>query len=490
VSVGTLAGLCGAALFLATGLAIVDLLSGLRNRSLPGRFGFAYVLGVAWTAGAMYAFSHFGSVPLRRATILPIALAPIATALVRRLLASRRREVAASPEPEAAAPSAFVALAFVVPAFLTAGLLSEAVTNPVNDWDGRMTWALLARYVREEGTVRPRVLVDDRWSVTNRGYPLLMPLAQVAVEETFDTGDDDRAARPLYAVFFPAFLLLLFEGACAVASPGAAASAVLVASVVPMIVFETHGGAAGCFSDFPLGCFFGAGLLLLLPLGRRVTPGEGVAAGLLLGAALLTKAEGFLLAPAALAIASLRPARIAWARLRRGRPDLRPFTAPALAAAVVLGAAILELSWRNRLGDATAVTRPGAIVRWSAGDAWRGLAAGVRGMAEPRAWGVLWLVAPLVFVAGGRAFRRRRVRRLVLGAAAPVAVAAAAYGINRGSVALATGTFNRFLIQGGLPIFCVLAACLFEAARPLVAGALLRGIPPRRSPSTRRAAPR
>ena len=152
-----------------------------------------------------------------------------------------------------------------------------------------MTWCAAARWVRADRSVTPRALRDPRVFVSHPRYPLLMPLAQVAVQETFDAGDDRRAIKPLYAAFFPALLLVLFDvarrhaGTCARARRRRARRRARSR-------LTDFGGADGAYSDVPLGAFFGGGFLLLL--GRYARGRRQLAAAILLGAAVLTKNEG------------------------------------------------------------------------------------------------------------------------------------------------------------------------------------------------------
>lgn len=471
-----LAGLLGIAFFLATGLALADLVPSLARRPALLRLAYAYLLGIGWTAGGIYAASHVLGWTLRRGTILPIAMIPIALALLLRLTRGIRRRNVDSPRagdalplysPSKKSPVSFsskqeflFSLVFVIPAIVTLAIFVEAATNPIDDWDGRMTWTAQARYVRQERTVLPTVLTDLKWYAANREYPLLMPLAQVAMQETFSTSDDERLIRPLYAAFFPVLLLLVFDGASRLAGRRSAALSVLIASAVPMFAFDAHGGAAGCYSDLPLACFFGGGVLLLV--GRRIALPQAGAAGVLLGAAVLTKAEGLLLAIAAVGIVSLRPLR---------RRDPRALAAPALAAAVVLAAAALYVSWRARIPSHFDVTHASRLARL---DTWTQLLprmgrAGRLALGEavkvPQ-WKFFWILPPIVALCGFRALRRRAAWQLLLAAAAPVAVAFAAYGIFSWELSWFVGvTFSRFLVQGAVPLLCFFAMCLREALR-------------------------
>jgi hypothetical protein len=345
---------------------------------------------------------------------------------------------------------------------------AEAVTNPVRDWDGRMTWVTQARSVRAERTVDADVLRGQQWYVTHPRYPLLLPLAQIAVVDLAGLPDDSHAFRGLYAAFFPAFLLILHTGARRWAGERAAALAVAVAALVPFLPFYDAGGAEGTYSDLPLACFYGAGLLLLLV--PRPSPSAGLAAGLLLAGAALAKNEGALLAVGALGLGGL--AAFLWRRhgRRPGRASLASLAAAMLPVALALA---LLASWRagipnrydERYGEiASAAALLSGLVR----SAPAVLPVVVRTMLSGPHWTLLWWVAPAIFWAGRRGLRRRVALPLALAALAPPAIAWGAYAVFPNPAFLAAVTWNRFLVQASIPGLVLLALAL----RELLAGPL------------------
>ncbi len=288
-----------------------------------------------------------------------------------------------------------------------------------------MTWAAQAAYLRHEGTVSPIALVREKWFVTHPRYPLLLPVAQVAVQEVAVAGPDEQPFRALYAAFYPVLLLLVWDGARRRAG-GTAAGAVLAVAPVPLLSFVGEGRAAGAYSDLPLACFYGAGLLLLLR--PRLRPLDGLAAGVLLAGAALAKNEGALLAPAALLLAALYRAR-PWRHTHRGAPRRRlsRALAPVAAAALpVLAALLLLASWRagipNRHDEGYRAPRPGPPALGA-----RRAAASARPIALEKtflspSWGTFWWMAAVVLAAGWSGIRRRRGAVLAAAAAAPLAV--------------------------------------------------------------------
>lgn len=460
-----LPSLGGVALFLLAGLGLTEFFPGLRRLPLPRRLGYAYLLGVATVAGSLYALSHLAKVPLRPSAIYfafaSPALAGLVTRGIRKAGVPRRSRTAGARRRT---PPAVLAI-FATLAFVCLGLFADAVTNPVTGWDGRMTWSSQAKYVREEGTVDPEALKNGRWYINHPRYPLLLPVAQAAVLEAFGAEDDRHIFRPLYAAFFPAFLLVLWDGARRWAGRGPAALACLAAAGIPALTFWQDAGAASAYSDFPLGCFYGAGLLLLLRSRRRVS--DAVAAGLLLGAAVLTKNEGFLLAAFALLAAALFLLR---------RED-RPRQIARLGAAAALAALALAffVSWRSGIPERHD-EKYGSFV--DAGDFWPETFTRIprlapvigREMVVLHRWSLFWVAAPAVFWAGRAGWRGRRRAlfwTLLLAFAAPLAVAWGAYTVHWTPLTLIPVTWTRFLVQASTPLFLLLALALRGVLRRL-----------------------
>src|SRR5436305_4416082 len=185
------ANLGGVALFGLPGLGLAELFAALRRLSLPRRLGYAYLLGVLAVGGALFAASHLLGVPLRRpviaaAAVLAAALGLAAWAWRRRSQGPEPRARLLGPSPQGRRPYLLIhLLASLAVAAICLGPLTSALTAPLADWDGRMTWSPLASYLRHEGTVDAVVLRDARWWVLHPRYPPLLPLAQAAVQEAF-----------------------------------------------------------------------------------------------------------------------------------------------------------------------------------------------------------------------------------------------------------------------------------------------------------------
>jgi hypothetical protein len=355
-------------------------------------------------------------------------------------------------------PARVAAIASV--AWIGLGLFADAVTNPALDWDGRMTWLAHARYIRSERSVDASTLREERWYVIHPRYPALLPVAQVAVQELFGCDDDERAVRPLYAAFYLAVLGILYDAAARRAGPGPAISAVLVSALVPQLSFVRDGGAAGALGDLPLGCFLGAGLVLLSCGARRI--GDGLLGGALLGGAVLSKSEGLPLALVALAVTAPRALHGL-----RAAPSRRRQSGWSVAAAAVGLCALLLASWKSGIAD-----RLGGLFRLDLARAPGRLVALLppvaREMTDLQSWSGFWLLFGLVALLGASAFRGRGVRPFVLFLALAAAVYLAAYASSVLMVPkLVRFTWNRFLVQLWVPAAVVFACALRVATGPL-----------------------
>ncbi|HEY4593499.1 MAG TPA: hypothetical protein VIJ61_13875 [Thermoanaerobaculia bacterium] len=471
VAAEALAGLAGVALFAAPGAGLAELLPAVRAFGTGHRLAYAWLLGVAWTAGLLYALSHFFAVPLRAPAILAVAALPAVAGAVSWLRRRRLPSRSSKTKP-------WEWLIVAVCAAVSLAVLCETLTNPVLDWDGWMTWAAQARYMRHEGTVDPSVLTQRGWYVSHPWYPLLLPVAMVAVLETTHADWDDPVFRPFYAAFFPVWLLVIYGGARALAGRAAAGWTTLAAALLPVPAFELAGGAVSAYSDLPLACFYGGGLALLLT--PRLRPSAGLAAGILLAATALTKAEGAALAPAALVFGGV----YSWRHWRQNRGPLAMAPLP-------LGLAfILLFSWRAGIPERFESYEK--IVSWSF--LWPGIltrapriAAAVRAqMGDFSAWGFFWWTAPLVLAAGAagsRGLRRRATLPLLLAVAAPLGVAWISYTISLTPEFIVQTSWNRFLIQASVPGLLLLALALrnvLRSLRVLRASSRARDLPERR----------
>lgn len=439
-----MAGFLAVALFLAAGLGLTELVPALARLRWGPRLAYAYLLGIAWVAGLLYGLSHFAGVPLRRPAVLVVAAVPVVLGGLACFLRRPRRRARRRPRW-----TRLEWLALGLGATMSLAVFAEAVTNPLRDWDGRMTWATSARYIRAEATVEARVFREPGWYMTHEWYPLLLPVAQVVSIELVEADKDRHVFRPLYAAFFPVLLVLIHRAGRRFAGRAGGALTATAAAVLPFVVYFPGGGAVSGYSDIPLACFYGAALLLLA--GSRPRLGHGLAAGLLLAACTLTKNEGLPLALWLLVVAgAIRP-----------RAFRRRWRALAAAAAVVAPAAVLLVSWRAGI--------PGRFASYEQLISWANLWPGVvervpfllarvsQEMAAREDWGFLWWAALLVLAAGWRGVRRRSALLMALAAAGPLGFAWLGYTVSHDPGYLIQTSWNRFLLQAFVPLLALLA---------------------------------
>jgi hypothetical protein len=474
-----LASMGGVLLFVIPGYALAGLFPGLRAVPWIRRLGYAFFLGVATLAGSLYALSALFEVPLRRPAIFGTAAVLTALGLigwVRALARLRRRErrhPRRRPLPLRARIAALVlALAGIG---VSVGIFADSVIYPLRDWDGRMHWSAQARYIRHEGSVLPLAVVRGQWFINHPRYPVLMPVAQVAVLEATGAAEDELFFRTLYAAFFPALLLVVYDGARRWAGWLAAGLTAAAASGIPFLTFFPDGGATSSYSDLPLGCFFGAALILLLR--GRVHISDGIAAGLLLGAAVLTKNEGTILAGFALLAAVLIPGLRRWKMRKQEQPAayrrrLLLKGARVCAAASVMAVVLafffywrLQIPNRQDENYEEFVTAehlfPDVLTRIPE----FGSQILVQTFLTWDRWIGFWWVALLVLVAGRGILKGRRAALswpILLGFAAPLAIAWGAYTVHWQPAELVKVTWERFLVQASLPFFLLFSLALRE----------------------------
>jgi hypothetical protein len=483
-----IAGLGDVALFAIPGFALADLVPALRATPWPRRIAYGFLLGVAAVSGTLYAASHTVGVPLRAPAVWSIVVLLTGTGVVAAAL--RRSGRPRSVRGRHGAVKFLPLAATVVGGIVSLGVFADAVTDPVKDFDGRVTWCTQARYVRAAGTVDAEVLHNGRWSISHPRYPLLLPVAQVAAQEAFGADPEKHAFRAIYAAFFPVLLLLVYDGARRWTGRSGAALAALLIAVLP-VFRQGEGSASSAYSDLPLACFWGAGLVLLV--FRRGRLETGLAAGLLLGAAVLTKNEGLPLVGSALLIGALAPA-VGWRRASAARRQR--FRRLAVASLLVFLAVGLLFSWKSGIPNREDEDYPARLANLHLDRALLSQAALVvpaigEKMADWKNWQGFWWMASLLLCIGWRVLRRPVAWRLLAAALTPLTVGWIAYSLHWAPAHLAAVTWDRFLIQASVPFLLLIAGAATEVSRrapgaPLVGvrqGLSRRPRPPRAEPS-------
>jgi len=349
--------------------------------------------------------------------------------------------------------------AVLVLSVATFALLADAVTAPVSDFDGRMTWGTAAKYLVADASVLPEAL-RERWAyVIHPRYPLVLPLSQAAIATLGGVGIESAAIRPFYVLFLPALFAVVAPVARRAGGTLAAGLALALVFASPMLLWDKEGGALGTYSDLPLAAFLGAGFAVLAHPRARLQPWRSLPAGVLLAAAAGAKNEGLALA-AAVVIAAAAAAALA-ARRRRVGP-LRPARA-ALGAALVVGAAIaLVVGWRSEIPNRNdeayfesfsprvalggIAERSPEIARLVAAETF-----------DPDNWGALFWLAPALLAVGWRSLRGPDVGFAALLIAFELTLATAAYAVV-GDLAIVPVTWNRFVVQMLAPLVVVVAA--------------------------------
>jgi hypothetical protein len=447
------------ALLLSAGMGLQLLLPAPLERSWSSRLGFAYLLGVGWVGLGAWTMAQLFGVPVT-ATLFA-GLVALALFLGAGGLLLRRGDLGGWRTSTAGVRGGRWPLspAAVLVTVAALALLADASANPVIDFDGRMTWGTQARHLRAAASVHPGVLLDESVYVIHPRYPILLPLAQVAVVELAGEPFDGYAVRPLYALFLPALFAVAWPTLVRAGGSRAAGLAAVLLFASPVLLWNPDGGARGSYSDLPLAAFLGGGLALLLHPRLAREPWRGAVAGLLLAAAVGAKNEGLVLAVGSVLLAAALAAR----RARRSSRERRRSRAFGVAALVVTAAVTLVLAWRapipNRNDEAYFEDfRPAAVATGLRERAPAIARAMVAGAAERRDWGWLFWLAPALLLVGARGLRGRAVALAAGVVALQLAMVTAAYAVV-GDFSIVEVTWSRFLIQLALPL-----GILFSAA--------------------------
>lgn len=448
--------LLGPILLLAAGWGIVEVSRALTGRTLPVRLAYGYITGVAAVGVLLHALTQIAGPVLTR----PVVLALVAAFFL--LLLPSRPRASGRPFPRAALVPAAIGAA------VSAGLLLAAIGRPVAEpSDSIAIWNTKARHIRAARTVDAPVIRDVRYQMEVPTHPALMPVAQVAVLEALGLPDDDRGVKPLYAAFFPAFLVVVFDAARRRAGTAAAAVAATAGALLPQISTEPYGGACGTYSDLPIACFLGAGLLLLFE--RRPTLRTGALAGLFLAAAVLTKIEGLHLALLGLAAAAAARLPHLFALGRAGRSGAASLRFLLPSAGGIAVATVLLARWTAGIADRMGTDFVGlfsiqALVRGLGQRSGGILRAIAKSSLNRWEWGWFWPATALVVAAGAAAVRRRLLRPVLLFLLLALLVPLGGYLItNWIPENLVAGTWGRFLVQTSPFWLVLLAACVRKA---------------------------
>lgn len=437
-------GIVAVTLLAAAGNWAVCLSASLRTRPWYSRWAYAYLLGIVFVCGSLFAASQWLSLPIRPAPIGSLIAVLALCGIGAEAFRFRIRKGTDEPLRDPALPrwiGLLLTLAILIPA---AAVLVDSAIDPNRGIDGRNTWIPKARYIRQAGTVLPEVLQNRRWVVAHPRYPPLLPLAQVVSLEV-TRGNDERVIRTVYAAFWLVWVLIILDQSRALAEGRAASLVLALAACIPFVAFAFDGGAAGAYSDLPLACFWGAGLLLLLGVSDQ--RGSALLAGLLLSGAVLTKNEGLGLAVMAL-VGGLVLCLGRKKALLRWSLSLIPF---------LLTLALLR-SWKSAIPNRRDESYFARLSLESISDGlmrlWtEGLPVALDQMMDVRWWSLLWIALPLLLLFGAKGLKEKRAAVICLMVAGGLAQFLVAYSITGWNLNdLVRVTWNRALLQVSVPL--------------------------------------
>jgi hypothetical protein len=443
-----------AASFTLSGIGIQACLPAPVERWWSARLGIGFLSGAAWLGLGLWASGFLMGVPVSSASAIVWLSIPVVAGVVSTAIDRSGRGLAARPTGRPHGRLWLGAAALVI-ASATGSMLASAGAEPVHDFDGWMTWGTQARYIQASSSVLPTALLDSDAFVIHPRYPILLPILRAATADLTRTPIDAYSVRPIYLLFYPAFVAALLPALLRAGGARGAAWAIVVLFGAPFVRMAREGSPFGTYSDFPLAAFLGCALVVLMHPRARCESWRGWLAGLFLAAAAGSKNEGMIAAAillgSALAVGSAGGWRRAWrSRVRSG----------AVLALVAGGI----LAWKSRIPFRNEDAyldwlSPADLVRGLAGRAPHLIGQLARISLRPDAWGYLFWVAPLVVVAGWRGLGRRAARTSMLLIVGQILVAFAAYSVVP-DLGIVETTWNRFLIQMSGPLAIVLASTL------------------------------
>jgi hypothetical protein len=465
------------ATFLVVGAALQIILPRPLEESLAARFGYAFLLGIAWIGLASWTVGLLWGAPLNRELFLGTALAAIVPAGV--VVALRRGRVGGwscgrnGSSNRLRSVPLFFGWLLVVAASLA--LAADMLVKPVYDFDGRMSWGTQARYLQASESVLPRVLTDEVSYVIHPRYPILMPLVQVATVELAGVDFDGFAVRPLYLLVFLALVGIVVAALRRLAGDDSAGLTMMLFLSAPALLWNPDVGVRGTYSDLPLAAFLGGGFLVLFDRRSRSQDWRGAVGGLLLAAAVGTKNEGLILAPVVCIIAMTGELVDG----SRAHSVKRGGLGASLLASIIVGLAVLlVVSWRTQIPnrndesylESLSVANVASGLLTTVPDV---VFAVIRQSLDPTNWGAVFWIAPLLVMVGWKGLTNRTAIASLawIGVHSGLAFSAYALAPDLGIVAV---TWSRFIVQMLVPFMVVIArsgqATLLDSGWHLASG--------------------
>lgn len=169
--------------------------------------------------------------------------------------------------------------------------LVHAASTELSGYDARTIYGLKARILYRAGTVRSEDFLDINRLNFNPGYPLLLPLLEAQMDWARGT-DEGPGMKFLFLGFGLALVSIYARQTRRFEGPGFTATTAALLLMTPIIVCCFEGAGLSGSADLPLAALLFSGVLELSRWLRRPTWRAAASAGLLLGAAALTKTEG------------------------------------------------------------------------------------------------------------------------------------------------------------------------------------------------------
>lgn len=338
-----LAVLAQAIVFAAAGAAVLALAAPRRARLPPEQWiPLAFVLGWAAHTMLMMATLLVADRVFPLATIAAMAVA--GAALLAHGIRLRRGALSMRSPLWSALSSPGAPWGPVLLLSAAAGLLVllflYAANLPLYSWDGRMIWNLKARLLFHEGTIFADSWLDPLRTHFHPDYPLMLPMAWTG-QFALMGAECERTPRVFLAAMWGVFLLCFFDAARRRAGTTLAALGVLLCALAAFRV--DYGPEDGPtlltgVADLPLAFVAFVAFDLALRAWTTRERRTLLCSGMLIGATVLMKAEGIVVAAA-------------WAVMNAGlwisakRQGRRPLSWGSLGSAAA-AAAIVAAPWK------------------------------------------------------------------------------------------------------------------------------------------------
>jgi hypothetical protein len=268
------------------------------------------------------------------------------------------------------------------------GAAWSTVLTPPTGFDARAIFGMKARLLYDQGSLATEDFQDVNRMNFNAHYPLLLPLVE-AQWFWLQGSTSDTQLRFICIGYIAALASIVARQLKRYTSPRVAALATMLLLCVPIVIQANEGAGLTNSADLPLACYITAGALAIMNWLRKRTPQQAILAGLMFGAAALTKSEGTLWIGAATTclLVALADRQSQW-----NRTVLRSGFAGAVVLAIILG---LQMAVRERIPFSPYLRSYSAALSWE----WlrqlssRPLAVATFGLSDclrPTVWNLSW----------------------------------------------------------------------------------------------------